>query len=252
MGTEVTEQDRWVHLERCGNFRDMGGYRTTGGRTLRWRRLFRSAHLGRLSEADVACVRDQLGIRTVIDLRHEEELEKAGRAVIADHEGVRFMNVSWNRKAGDDPEDPMPGVERLWLHYLWTFRGVGHAVAQALTVLSDPESYPVVFHCAGGKDRTGMLAAVVLDLLDVPHDVIVADYHLTEQARSRLTDEQLAAAVRIVSEAGMHEEVLRARERTMVEFLEGVRGEHGSIRDYVASQGIGPDVIESLRSNLLE
>src|SRR5687767_12649282 len=123
------QTDRWISLEKAGNFRDLGGYVNNEGQTTRWGRLFRSDQLGKLSESDVHRIKNELGVRTVVDLRSEKEVNDFGVALVVDHEEVRFVHISLNRPTIENDPDPINDLRNLGELYLWKLRGEGEALA---------------------------------------------------------------------------------------------------------------------------
>src|SRR5579859_4556528 len=183
--TAPAGNQRVVDLEGCFNFRDLGGYRTVDGRCVRWQRLFRADGLHRLTEADLAHLAG-LGLATVIDLRTEKELDEVGRIAwpapdLAFHH-LPMLDVLPDRTTYPAWVDAGYVADR----YVAMLEKGRDAVAEALAILTDPTAYPAVFHCAAGKDRTGLLAAVVLGLLNVSDEDIVADYALSQHAMTRM------------------------------------------------------------------
>lgn len=242
---------RWIPLEGSRNFRDLGGYTNREGRRVRWRHLFRADALGTLSDGDVQRVRGELGVRTVVDLRHARECALKGTAAFADGETVRLHHLPLNRTDVPD-DDPLPEMDDLGAVYLWISRGVGPVLARVMQCIAADDAVPLVFHCAAGKDRTGIIAAVLLELLGVPDEVIVADYALTELVGQDIRPEDRAAVFHAYQQDGPPAEALNARPHHMVTFLEGIRTVHGSVRDYVATYGVNEPLIARLRERLLE
>lgn len=238
-------------LEGCHNLRDLGGYPTRDGRRLRWRQLYRADALGRLTPADTQLLRESFGIRSVIDLRHAREQQRNGIAAIADGEAVRLLHLPLNRENVPD-DDPVPDMDDLGTVYLWIARGVGPVLARTISAMAHDEAMPLIFHCAAGKDRTGIVAATLLDLLGVPDELIVADYALTELVAAGARPEDRAAAFTLYREQGAPPEALNARPEHMQRFLEGMRDLHGSLRDYLAPFGLSDAVVDRLRARLLE
>ncbi|WP_079126442.1 tyrosine-protein phosphatase [Streptomyces sp. ERV7] len=184
--------NRHIGFERLHNFRDLGGYRTEDGLTVRWGRLFRSDSLGKLQDEDWDRFLD-LGVRTVIDLRYPWEIEGKGR--VPEHASLTYRNLSIEHRPYDQAS---LGADVETGRYLADrFLEVAHdgveELREALRTIAAPDSGPLVFHCASGKDRTGLLAALVLTLLGVPEDVIVEDFTLTELATDRLIADWRAA-----------------------------------------------------------
>lgn len=242
---------RWITLDGSRNFRDLGGYTNRDGQRLRWRRLFRADALGTLTPHDVQRVREELGVRTVVDLRHARECALKGTATFADGEEVRLHHLPLNRSDVPD-DDPLPDMDDLGAVYLWISRGVGPILARVLQCIAADDAVPLVFHCAAGKDRTGIIAAVLLELLGVPDEAILADYALTELVGQDIRPEDRAAVFHAYQQDGPPPEALNARPHHMATFLEGMRATHGSIRDYVAAYGVTDPLIARLRGQLLE
>ena len=176
--------DRLIALEGAVNFRDLGGYVTADGQRTRWRVLFRADGLGELTEPDLAVLR-QLGIRTVVDLRSGYELEQSRFNVEA--HPVEFHHFPFIDQLPDVEEwDSRPGL--LGSQYTEMLDDAMPQIVGALEVLAASEARPAVFHCTAGKDRTGLLSALVLLLLGVPEETVVADYALSGAAMARLRD----------------------------------------------------------------
>ena len=242
---------RHVELESCCNFRDLGGYPTADGRRTRWRTLFRADGLTQLSSADLE-VLDDLGVRTVIDLRTALEVDSRGRFP-ADVAGIAYHHLPLTDTlpgAEDVPDwDDAGFVSRRYASYI---ADDASAVADALSVLADPENLPAVFHCTVGKDRTGVLAAVVLGLLGVPDEVIVDDYVLSKAAMVRVLERlqaEFADAADIV--ARYAPVILSVEPGSMAGFLGEVRARFGSFGAMADQLGWAATVAE-LRDRLVE
>ncbi|GHD61247.1 protein-tyrosine-phosphatase [Streptomyces goshikiensis] len=182
---------RHIEFERLHNFRDLGGYCTADGRTVAWGALYRADSLGKLSGADWERFL-ALDIRTVIDLRYPWEIEAKGR--IPQAHRFTYANLSIEHRPYDQAEID-PAVDP-WRYLADRFAEVtedGAAeIRQAIELIATGPG-PAVFHCTSGKDRTGIIAALVLTLLEVPQEEILADFALTELATARLTADWHAA-----------------------------------------------------------
>lgn len=237
---------RHLAYEKVFNLRDLGGYETADGRTVRWRTVFRGDGVHRL-EADV--FRD-LGVRTVLDLRTEAEIETRGRAV-GDHDWHHLPMIRTVWEPSWLTED-LTAERFLADRYLDMLDEGAESLAGGLRLLTRPERVPAVFHCAAGKDRTGVFAAVLLALLGVDDDVIAADYGL-----SRLGMDRLAEFVKATypewfdAMTEQPQAFYEAPEPAMQLFLDDLRARYGSVPAYVASIGVGDDVVDGLRANLL-
>jgi len=241
--------ERHIPLEGAVNFRDLGGYRTGDGRTIRWRSLFRADDLSRLSRPDRAVVRT-LGIATVLDLRSRAEVESERFPVDEIPVGFHHLPLTSDLPPFDAFRSG-PG----WFagHYLDIARQSGDQIGRAIGIVAQPECHPVIVHCAAGKDRTGVLVAVLLALLGVPDETVADDYALSANAMD-------AVLARLLERLPDQEEVIRSVAATMlsttpaniVALLDGLREEHGSVEGYAAAHGAGPEVVAALRDGLLE
>lgn len=153
------------------NLRDLGGVRTHDGAIVRSGRLYRSEFPAFLTRGPAA---DELGLRTVLDLRRT--VEAGAESIDAAAIGVDYHRCPLVAGKADSWHAKYPS----YLH------NAPDRLVAAVRIAVDPDRHPVLFHCAAGKDRTGVLAALLLGLLDVPRDQIVADYTATEQAVVRI------------------------------------------------------------------
>jgi protein-tyrosine phosphatase len=242
---------RLVELAGAFNFRDLGGYPTTEGRVTRWGRLFRSDSLHELTADDVGTLKS-MGLATVIDLRTPRELDRTGRGLLAG-EPVAFRHLSVIREDGGEAVGaPAEPVEELSSRYLWYLDHGREALAEALAVVADPDHLPLVFHCAAGKDRTGVLAALVLDILGVDPDVIVADYVVTAERMELIIaryrgEPGLAAAMERVPAYRFGVE-----SATMERFLVTLHEEFGGARGWAGAAGVDTSALDRMADELLE
>ncbi|MER8105421.1 tyrosine-protein phosphatase [Kitasatospora sp. NPDC094016] len=239
---------RQFTFDRLHNFRDLGGHPAADGRSVRRGLLYRSDSLGKLtSPADLDRLQ-ALGVRTVIDLRYPWEIAAKGR--VPDYEGLVYHNLSIEHRTYDQAEID-PDVDP-WRYLADRFAEVTEdgveEIREALEVIAAAEE-PVVFHCASGKDRTGLIAALVLTLLGVCEDDIAADFALTELATPHLIAEWHAAHPgRTLRWPGYG----RAPEAVIRLALADLAARHGSVEDYATGAlGFSPARIAALRSRLL-
>lgn len=174
---------RHLALQGASNFRDLGGYPTTDGRTTRWRHIFRSNHLGQLTAADVEIVR-ALGVRSAFDFRGREERAAGICALneVAVHSlpieptvvaALRAELASGSLTAALAIELMRESYRNYVRHNTHSFRALfGHLLE---------DRAPLVIHCTAGKDRTGFASALILHALGVADDVIAEDYLLTNR-----------------------------------------------------------------------
>jgi protein-tyrosine phosphatase len=239
--------ERHVDFEQVFNLRDMGGYTARDGRTVRWRTLYRSAEHQRMSDEEAARARELLGLRTVIDFRtHEEADHPAGPGRLADPPAVRHHLPMGNARSkyeakerGEWRPSYLPMLERL-----------GPAWAQATELLAEDDAFPAVFHCVTGKDRTGVFAALILDLLGVEHETIVEDY-----GESQLHMDLLVERMRARGTIGPDEEpnpALGVSPPAMVEMLEALAAQHGNARSYLRAHGVSDVTMDRVIERLLD
>ena len=240
--------DRHVRLARVHNLRDVGGYPTTDGRRVAWGRLYRSDSLARLEGEDLRRFQE-LGIRTVIDLRYPDEIERNGR--VPELPGLMFYNFSVEHRPYDqtiiDASVP-PGPFFAERYAEVALDGIVE-LRQTLEVIAGTGELPLLFNCHAGKDRTGIVAALVLSLLGVDRDDVVEDFALSNLATERFLADRAAQGRLIPDWPGF----ARAPAEAMRTFLRGLDERYGSVRGYARHElGLTEDVLDALAKRLLE
>ena len=244
----MTVDTRHLTYDLVFNLRDLGGYPTADGRMVRWRTLYRGDGLHRLTHDTFA----ELGIRTVLDLRTPGEIEERGRV---DADGVAWyhlpvLHTVWDRGMFDEE---IGAARFLADRYLVMLEEGAAALGEAIAILSGHANVPAAFHCAAGKDRTGVLAALVLSLLGVDDDTVAHDYQLSRLGMGRMVEWVKATypdRADVMSQ--QPSAFLDAPEEAMRLFLADLRERHGSPLDYAAGVGAGAEIVATLRDNLLE
>jgi len=240
--------ERRVTVEGCLNFRDLGGYPTADGGTLRWRQLFRADGLHALSPRGVATLRDEIALGDIIDLRSSAELALDGRGLL-EREPIRFHHLPLF-DGGRAQRNPTADIASLADLYFGMIDFAREPIAKVITVLARTRD-PAVFHCAAGKDRTGVISALVLSLLNVRDEVIVADYAATREALDAIVERLMSSE----GYQGMFEELppdtLHANPETMEAFLARVRAEFGGMADYAREIGVDGADVERLRARMV-
>lgn len=239
---------RTIALEGCLNFRDLGGYPTHDGRTLRWGQLFRSDALHLLTAEDVATLRDGLRLGTVIDLRSSAELENEGRGLLK-QQPMEFHHIPLFD--GGQGRTERPSVDTLADIYFMLSDFARVPIARVVRVLAASPA-PAVYHCAAGKDRTGVISAVLLGLVGVDDELIVADYALSGANIDAIIERLNAAKGYRDMMATLPPETMHALPQTMEGFLAKIRARYGSMPGYAREIGLDDEVLAQLRASLLE
>lgn len=239
--------ERSITFGNVFNFRDLGGYRGHGGRTVRWGRLFRADDLCRLDDADLTRLGD-LGIRTVVDLRRPREVERMGRVAEGTYTWVNAHVVHTEWQWAEFP-DPQSRVDWLAERYADMVERGGPAIGEALRLVADPDAAPLVFHCISGKDRTGLVAAFTLHLLGVSDDDVADDYALSEPAEE--ANFNWYAARDPEHTLRRLDGIAVVPREAMLAVFDSLRATHGSVRDYLRSVGVTDAHVESMREHLL-
>ncbi len=252
--TALDDPRRLIALDAVHNFRDLGGYPTDDGRMTQWGRLYRADGLYRLSGDDLDAVR-RLGLRTVIDLRTDEEVDLRGRFPIDYHpvtyHQLSVIDTTWDRLPRHEVTERTPAEFLEWA-YLRMLDARAPRFAQAIGHLADAGVLPAVFHCAAGKDRTGVLAMLVLGALGVRHEYIVADYAKTTEATERLrawTRREHPEAMAGIADTPTA--FMASLPEAMAGVLDTICTAHGSVRQYVRHLGVPDHHLHALEHALL-
>ena len=208
--TDTVEQDdqsdtadtsfaRHIDLEGQSNFRDVGGYQTSDGHTVKVGQVFRSGELHRLSDEDVKRL-EGLEIKTVVNFLTEPEIASRGEDRLPDGVKLTLLPmktgnledlaevVTIARKTGDFskvPPDLNPGIHRILMDQGREY------YAKLLRQIADPANRPLVFHCSHGVHRTGTATAILLSALGVPWETIREDYLLSNELRKEDMDRRI-------------------------------------------------------------
>ena len=240
--------ERFVSLEGCFNFRDVGGRPTQAGRRIRTGLLFRSDALHHMTPSDVERVRDVLGVRTVVDLRSGVERETEPPAALCAPPVALHHVPFFDRDRSSAGAGASLSLAQLYALMMQFARA---PIVQAVEILASADS-PAVFHCAAGKDRTGVLAAVVLGALDVPDELIVDDYADTRHALERILARLRESRSYDYVFDELPPETLHAEPETMADLLAHVRARYGSMRGYLRESGVAEPTLARLASRLVE
>ncbi|MBC1573549.1 tyrosine-protein phosphatase [Listeria booriae] len=245
-GTHTVIGERTIPLEGCFNFRDLGGYVNTAGKTVKWGKLYRSSLLTNITEKDKDTL-EKLGVSWICDLRSTSEIAAKPTPALA-HIKNRHIpigtakNESTESQKIDLPDDhrvyePLMGESyRVFVQSKDGFREIFNDIIEK-------EEVPFLFHCTAGKDRTGVLGALLLKLLDIPENTILADYELTNQYADNILGEMQGLVNAFSnSEKKIDLENFRPMAEARPAYLEiafdEMQKEYGSVEAYL-EKGIG-------------
>ncbi len=241
---------RHIPLEGTYNVRDCGGYLTREGRRVKWGVFFRADGLHRLTPQDQSVLLRQHGVQTIIDLRRSEELKTAPN-VFADSDHVQYHHqsllVDTTFSAADGDPEPLTVMYRKILDERQ------EAVHKTLSTFAAADGLPRLVHCTAGKDRTGLIAALLLSLVGVPHDMIIADYALTS---TYLGDGFMADIKQRALEKGytwdQYQPLVTCPPENMEQTLHHIDGTYGGVPSYLRHIGLTEAQLTSLNNRLLD
>lgn len=221
---------RWIELPGCVNLRDVGGHATRGGATLACGRLFRGAAPTGVDPAVAMQLVRDVCIRCVLDLRTAEEIREEG--VIPWPQPCEHLHVplvAAIRPHWPNPADRTPPSTAR--RYFEMAQAGTPALGRIVALLATPPARPTLIHCVAGRDRTGIVVACLLDLLDVPEEIIAADYALSE----------------VVDDA----EGRNADPENILLLLKLIRENYGSTREMLVGHGVPERTIDGLGAALI-
>jgi len=262
---------RHIELDGQSNFRDLGGYKTADGRSVKWGQVYRSGELHKLSDGDLARL-DELGIGTVVSFLTEAEIADRGSDRLppgtrevplpmqAGNLGDLTAVVTEARRTGDFsnvPAEINPDIHRRLMVEARDY------YAALLLQLANSTNRPLVFHCSHGIHRTGTASAILLSALGVPWEAVREDYLLSNTCRREEIDVRLKQLKKLAAEnQGIPEaevdttnlEAFYVLQGSYIDAaLEQAIADYGSMEAYIRDGlGIADEQIEQIRKELLE
>ncbi len=244
----VLTPDRVLPVAGTYNFRDLGGYPTVHGRRMRWRTIYRSDALHRVTPSAQASL-VSLGVRTIVDLRFPAECASAP-CVFQDSGTIAYRSMP----LFEDPRRGNGKVPELDAIYRMIVDTRQPQLVGVLETLAAPDALPAIVNCTAGKDRTGIVVAMLLSLLGVPGETIAEDFAASGPL---LADSDLGDSVRarIAERGGVPGECWPAARLTpecMHRLLAYVEAGYGGAEALTTQAGLSSERIETLRELLLE
>ncbi len=242
--------ERWVDLAEVDNVRDLGGLPLAGGGVTRCGVAFRASTLQEATASDVAHLVGERRLRTILDLRLPAEAEREGHGLLGS-EDVEVVNLPIRKGESTllDVVVPDSRTTDLGLLYEQLLVGSTDSIVTAARIVSDPERHGVLFHCAAGKDRTGVVAAVLLDAVGVPAEAIVDDYVMTAERQHRVR-ERLVRIPAYANLPAIAQGVMAVDGAGFARFVAALRTRHGGGAQVLLDHGLTADELGRLRAAL--
>jgi protein-tyrosine phosphatase len=246
---------RHVVLQGASNFRDLGGYTTADGHHVKWGQIYRSADMSKLTDADLAVLKERK-ITYDVDLRGHQESTQAPDRI---NPGTDYIlspagsdNMDWIKSIGQLKGNQGDSVMNI-------FYGNTQFLAERYKIffnklLSVPKGSSLVFHCSAGKDRTGIGAALLLYSLGVPYDTIVNDYLASNYYRRSDNDKLISQMVKYMH---VDEPVAKTMAGVKKEYMDttfkAITNQYGSVDNFLKTQiGLDDQKITLLKKRFLE
>ncbi len=235
-------------LDGASNFRDLGGYETLDGRLVRTGMVFRSGALHAMTDADHERLRE-LGVQVAVDLRPPEE--QAAEPTNAPF--LRILHVPLMRGERTGAPDALAnGDGYLRDRYCEILLDRASDIGTILRSFAQEDGLPVIIHCAAGKDRTGVVSAVLLLALGVDESTVLDDYELTSEYAAAARVEELKEKM---AGTGLSPAVIAGLLGTsrsgLADAIALLRQEHGTLENYlVGAAGVSPDELRTIRERL--
>jgi len=249
------QRSRELAWDGCLNVRDLGGHRTEDGSETRFGAVVRADSVRQLTDDGWRALVDY-GVTTIVDLRANEELEADPPADAP----VEVLHIPFMETDASDWGEVESGVEAaakaapdvptatrdVYLIFLERF---SRNVAAAIRAVANAPEGAVVIHCAGGKDRTGLLAAFLLHLAGVETQQIAADYALSEE-RLRPRHEGWLAEAESAEERERLQRILQTPAKSITGVFEELERRHGSVEGYLRDAGLSDEELDRARARL--
>jgi protein-tyrosine phosphatase len=248
LNAENATLQRHLAIQGTYNIRDLGGYKTRDGSLTRWGTLLRSDKLYHLSPASKQAIID-LGVKTIVDLRYSIEMETEPDD-FANSPVVHYMPMPLYELSGDGTLPAVPdNLEEMYTMILDHRQG---QIAKTFRALFAPGALPGLYHCTAGKDRTGLMSALILGAVGVPEETIIEDYVLSAQYLNHLLDQLRKQAKQMGYDTAWYDRLLTCEPATMRGTLDHLAKHYGDIPSYLLKTGLSPTELDQYRQALVE
>lgn len=242
--------ERHIRLSGAHNVRDLGGYETAAGGMTRWRSFLRADALHDLTAEDVEALL-VLGLGTVIDLRSDAEIARQPSA-FAGHETVSYHHIPlFDNLAPVDAMMLEKDAFDLSSRYVDAADRCRPAIARVATTIATAGTGMVLFNCTAGKDRTGIVAAMLLSLAGVDSERIAADYALTASLAGALMERLKTHAMARGLDEVVSSRLLSSEPAAMLTFLRHMEERYGGFQNYLADGTTETDIVHLIEKRIL-
>lgn len=237
-----------IPLYGTRNTRELGGYRTDSGLFIKTHALLRSDALQNLTEEDGSLL-NRYGVRCVIDLRFQDEIERLPDKLEVLGDSVQYVPVSLQepvrRKRYTEEFPPS-----MWELYCWMLDDSQNEFREIFETIARFQEQGVLFHCTGGKDRTGMVAMLLLKLAGVDDETIIGDYALTETVMKDL----FVLQTKDLESRGLTvpQYIMQSPPENMEKTLQYLSANYGTVEQYMAHIGLKSDSVNLLKNKMLQ
>ncbi len=248
--TETESRTRHLAWDGCLNVRDLGGLPAADGRWIRVGALVRSDYPGRLT-ADGRAALLAHGVRTIIDLRTPNEVERDPPAFREESDsGLIYLHLPFFLDDDQFSAELRATSSSIEAYQLFLDRWA-ESVGVIVTAAARAPEGGVLIHCYSGKDRTGVIVALVLAVTGVPDDVIVSDYALTDANLRHWYGTILAETADPEEREKLEKQIFTSFPETMLATLEYLNTKYGGAEGYLLQAGVSAVDIDRLRTRLL-
>jgi protein-tyrosine phosphatase len=238
-----------IPLKGACNFRDIGGYQTDNGRTIKNGMIYRSGHLAHLSKSDLKQL-EPLGIKLVIDLRSPAEREHHPTRLPANHrskiihqsfhDGVTDIKTLY-RKVFNGTLGEFDFYQFILAEYKRYIIEHVNEITEIFKLLQNPDNYPLLIHCNGGKDRTGTMIALILfalgvDKKDVFHNYMLSHTYMEQYVKSSLFKIKLLSLFR--ANVTQLKPAMETHSEYLQTAIDTIETNHDSIQSYIDYLGV--------------